>query len=139
MENRYDTIMVINPIWKHRLNSNMIKWLMSKSDCTLEDISNGLGCGLPYANNKLHRNSFSIRDLIIVAHMCGYSLGFIGDDLHSNEIVKIDAEEYLSVMDPDALSRLSEHTKKTKSMKQVEYDELKKVLEKMKTKYELKD
>ena len=60
--------------WETRKKSNLIKWLLEKSDVDLENVASHLGYTTTYLNNKLFRNSFSFENILKVAELCGFTL-----------------------------------------------------------------
>ncbi len=48
--------------------SEKVKYMMNNFDLTLEDVSKYLGITTQSLRNNL--NSFSIKDLIIISHLC---------------------------------------------------------------------
>lgn len=136
-----ETISTVKSKWEDRPRSNIIKWLMDKSGRTLEEVAEGLGRSVPYLNNKIHRGSFSIDELIIVAYICGYNVTLTSNnpDEEEHSTYQIDVQEYFSNYDEDVLTRLHTYEKKLKDRRRAEYDELKAQLEKMKADYAFED
>ena len=114
---------------------------MDRSGCTMEDVATALGCSVPYLNNKLHRDSFSLDDMIIVAYICGYSMTFTSNDPEKRDLdtVQIDVKDYFAARDMEALDRLLLYEYEMKERKYLEYEELKAQLAKMKETYGFKD
>ena len=114
---------------------------MEKSGRSITDIAESLGCTVPYLNNKLYRDSFSLDDIIIIAYICGYVLTFTSNNPEAKErsTYQINVQDYFNSKDPEALKRLYEYEKKMKKKKKVEYENLKAQLEKMKTEYGFED
>ncbi len=135
------TIDVVGPKWENRPKSNIVKWLMDKSDLSLDDLAEALGYSPSYLNNKLHRDSFSLDDLIVVAYICGYSLTFTSNNLdqENQESYQIDVKEYFSASNADALMKIVEYEQNMKERKKAEYDELKAKLEKLKAEFGFED
>ncbi len=50
--------------------SEKVKYMMNNFDLTLEDVSKYLGITTQSLRNNLNRDSFSIKDLIIISHLC---------------------------------------------------------------------
>lgn len=136
-----DSVEMVSPTWENRPKSNMVKWLMEKSGRSLEDIAEGLGCSITYLNNKLHRDSFSLDDMIIVAYVCGYALTFTSNnpDDKDRSTFQIDVKDYFRARDTNALARLYEYEKRLKNQKKDEYEELKAKLAQMKAEYGFED
>lgn len=131
----------VSETWKDRPKSNIVKWLMDKSGRSLEEIAESLGCKPSYLNNKLHRDSFSLDDMIIVAYVCGYAITITSNNPDDEErsTFQIDVREYFGSSNPDALRNLYEYEKRMKIQKKAEYDALKARLEQMKTEYGFED
>lgn len=136
-----DTIETVSPTWESRPKSNIVKWLMDKSGRSLEDIAMALGCTTSYLNNKLHRDSFSLDDMIVVAYICGYALTFTSNNPDDKErsTFQIDVQDYFSSSNKDALERLYRCERQIKARKRAEYEALKTQLEKMKAQYGFED
>ena len=64
----------VSESWEDRPKSNIVNWLMDNSSRSLAEMVESLGCTTSYLNNKLHRDSFSLDDMIIVAYICGYAM-----------------------------------------------------------------
>ena len=113
---------------------------MSKSSKTTSDIATGLGCSKAYLNNKLHRNSFSLDDIIKVAYICGYSLTFTSNRPEENEhkSFQIDLGEYFK-HNKWALIRLFNYDQDEKEKRRAKYETLKSELEHMKKEYGFDD
>lgn len=127
----------VSQTWRNRPKSNIVKRLMEKSGRTLDEIAEGLGCSKSYLNNKLHRDSFSVDDLVIIAYICGYAVAFIakGADSDVQDQIQIDVEEYFSSYDDDALNRLKKHERGNR----LRYEELKARVAQMKAEYGFED
>ena len=59
-----ESVEPVSETWEDRPKSNIVKWLMDKSGRSLEEVAESLGCTTSYLNNKLHRDSFSLDDMI---------------------------------------------------------------------------
>lgn len=132
----------VNANWATRPKSNIIKYLMKKSEKTAEDISRCLGCSEAYLNNKLHRDSFSLDDIICVAYACGYILTFIpqdAPDVEEPDWFQINVQDYLYDGNKKALLHLWNYSYGERIRKKKEYDQLKEKLEQMKTEYGFED
>ena len=136
-----ESVEAVSETWEDRPKSNIVKWMMEKSGRTLADIAEGLNCTTSYLNNKLHRDSFSLDDLIIVAYICGYTMTFTSNnpDAKERSTFQIDVQEYFGSSNVEALERLYEYERRLKDRKKAEYDELKAKLEQMKTEYGFED
>ncbi len=135
------TVDVVSPKWENRPKSNLVKWLMDKSDISLDDLAAALGYSPSYLNNKFHRDSFSLEDLIVVAYICGFSLTFTSNnpDQEKQESYQIDVKEFFSASDADTLMKIVEYEQNMKKRKKAEYDELKAKLEKLKAEFGFED
>lgn len=62
--------------------SEKIKYIMSTFNLSLDETAKFLGITTQSLRNKLNRESFSIKDLVIISHMCTAELNikFIADD-----------------------------------------------------------
>ena len=60
--------------WDTRRKSNLIKWLMEKSDIEAPEMAAHLGYSKTYLDNKLQRNSFSFENILKAAEASGYTL-----------------------------------------------------------------
>lgn len=126
---------------EYTIFSDIVKWMMEKSGRTIADIAEALNCTTSYLNNKLHLDSFSLDDLIIVAYICGYTMTFTSNnpDAKERSIFQIDVQKYFGSSNVEALKRLYEYERRLKDRKKAEYDELKAKLEQMKTEYGFED
>ena len=136
-----ESVEPVSETWEDRPKSNIVKWLMDKSGRSLEEVAESLGCTTSYLNNKLHRDSFSLDDMIIVAYICGYAMTFTSNnpDDDKRSTFQIDVQEYFGSSNTEALRRLYEYEKRLKIKKKAEYDELKAKLEQMKAEYGFED
>ena len=136
-----ESVETVSPTWENRPKSNIVKWLMDKSGRTLDEVAMGLGCTTTYLNNKLHRDSFSMDDMIIVAYVCGYGVTFTSNNPEDKErsTYQIDVQDYFGASDPAALERLLKYEKRLKIQKKDEYEELKAKLAQMKAEYGFED
>jgi len=136
-----ESVEPVSSTWEDRPKSNIVKWLMYKSGRSLEEVAESLGCTTSYLNNKLHRDSFSLDDMIIVAYVCGYVMTFTSNNPDDEErsTFQIDVQEYFGSSNTEALRRLYEYEKRLKIKKKAEYDELKAKLEQMKAEYGFED
>ncbi len=129
------------PRWEDRQRSNIVKSLMEGTDLSLQDVADCLGKDVPYVNNKLFRNTFSIDEIIIIAYICGYTLTFTSNnpDEKEHKVLQLDLIKFFSEEDEDVLARLCEYEYRRKEKKRAEYNELKAQLEKMKKEYGFED
>ncbi len=135
------SVETVSPRWEDRPKSNIVKWLMDKSGRTLDEIAKGLGCTTTYLNNKLHRDSFSLDDMIIIAYICGYRVSFTSSnpDDKKHSTYQIDVLDYFGTSNTDAVERLLEFEKQQKIQKKDEYEELKARLAHLKEEYGFED
>lgn len=63
----------VNKTWATRCKSRLVKILMEAGCVDTKVVADKLRISTNYFNNKLHRNSWSLEDLIQVAETCGYS------------------------------------------------------------------
>lgn len=59
--------------WATRRKSRLVKILMEAGCADTKVIADKLGISTNYFNNKMHRDSWSLEDLVQVAETCGYS------------------------------------------------------------------
>lgn len=64
----------INEIWNEKPKSRLVRYLMGKEKLLSETVSRLLGTTKSYFDNKLHRNSFSLEDILLIAKYCGYDM-----------------------------------------------------------------
>lgn len=64
----------IKEIWKEKPKSRLVRYLMGKEKLLSENVSRLLGITKSYFDNKLHRNSFSLEDILLIAKYCGYDM-----------------------------------------------------------------
>lgn len=94
------TIPRTDPRYKNRPISGFLSWLLKHTHHKRSEIANFLDISEAQLNNKFNRNSFSIKELIILSKHCGYTLM-----LHS------DQDECIRV---DIFSKEGNHGKNTK-------------------------
>ena len=136
----------VSDIWGGRPKSRLVKWLMDKGDRTLSDIASCLGCSTAYLNNKLHRDSFSFEELLVIAYICGYVVTLISNDTKGAEDSKrepyqIDVMEHLRANQSNAklLDSLVQFKKDEEEKRYIEYKKLKEKVERMKAEYGYQD
>lgn len=136
-----DTVGTVSTTWEERPRSNIVKWLMDKSGRSLEDIAAGLGCSVSYLNNKLHRDSFSLDDMIITSYVCGFALTFTSNDQDESKrcTYQIDVIDYFGSRDEEALARLYAYEKGLREQKKAEYEKMKAQLAQMQEEYGFED
>lgn len=131
----------VSGIWSERPRSNLVKHLMGRSGKTKEEIAACLGVSTRYFNNKLHRDCFSLDEIIAVAYVCGYLMMFRGNNPKAQEqdSFQIDVQEYFAARDRETLLRLYQHDEWIREKKKAEYDDLRVRLEQMKAAYSFED
>lgn len=99
--------------------SEKVKSMMTNFDLTLEDVSKYLGITTQSLRNKLNRDSFSIKDLIIISHLSKATLSIQFEDKTIKPIIfKLDdlpSEDYdrLKQLDYKSIQSTFERLKKT--------------------------
>ncbi len=88
-----------NPRWSTRRNSYFVKWVMLQSGVSAEVIAEYLDVSVGVFQNKLNRNSFSFRELIIIAFACDFSF-YIADNNGGN-VRRFAVQEELGVTSDD--------------------------------------
>lgn len=142
--NHIEGVPSIEPVsktWVHRQKSNIVKWLMSISTRSLEEVAAGIGCTEAYLNNKLQRDSFSVEDIIIIAYICGFGLTFtsITPDIEKRATYQIDVQEFFRLTHGPTLKKLLAYDKDLKERKKKDYEMLKIQLERMKAEFGFED
>lgn len=108
MDDGIEEIKTADGTWKNRERSNLILWLLSKSNVDRAHLAEYLGTSLNYFSNKLYRNAFSIEDLVTAADVCGFNLLLESRSDHSkyklspayfglDRIIKIKRSEYVKL------------------------------------------
>ena len=115
----------------------IIKKMAEESDTSIETLAEYLDCKPQSLRNKMFRDSFSIDDLLIVAHACNFSV--ILRNNKTNEDSEIDFVGFFRPMMDEVLIRASELDNRAKKEKREEYEKLKARLEKMKSEYGFDD
>ena len=47
------SVELVNDIWRSRRKSNLVKWLMAKSNVSMDEMASYLDCSKQYLNNKV--------------------------------------------------------------------------------------
>lgn len=72
--------------------SAMVRSMKQTAGITSKDLAVALNTTRPYIDNKLHRNSWSLEDILIVANVCKvdllYSSGILGFRDHNGNWVE---------------------------------------------------
>lgn len=118
---------------KDKTKTALIKKMLNDSGTSVETLAKYLDCKPQSLRNKMFRNSFSIDDLIICAHVCNFSVVLKNNATNADAV--IDIVEFFKPLHDDVLVRISDLDKKSKVAKRVEYDRLKAELDRMKTEY----
>ena len=129
-------IELVSGTWEKRKKTNLIKWMMIKSNITVDKLAEFLGCSKQYLNNKFNRDSFSIDDLVIVADACNYTIAFLEND-GSNQC-RVSPENFFGE-ESDTWERISMLKNECKDNKRAEYEQKKAELEHMKKVYGFED
>lgn len=108
----------------------LIKKMLDDSNTSIDTLAKYLDCKPQSLRNKMFRNSFSIDDLIICAHVCNFSVVLKNNATNVDAV--IDIVEFFKPLDDDVLVRISDLDKESKAAKRAEYDRLKAQLDKMK-------
>ena len=132
---------LINDSFDNRPRSNLVKWMMEKSNKTVDDLAECLGCTTTFINNKLHRGTFSFDDLIMIAYICGFFITITDNNPDEEErcTYQIDVKDYFRNYNKDALEQLFAYEERVRKQQKAEYDKLKAKLEKMKEEYGFED
>ncbi len=136
-----ESVGAVSGTWSGRPRSNLVKHLMDTSGKTKDEIAACLGITTRYFNNKLHRDCFSLDEIIAVAYVCGYLMVFRGNDPKAQEqrSFQISVHEYFAARDREALLRLYEHDEWVREKKKAEYDDLKARMERIRAEYRFED
>lgn len=123
--------------------SEKVKYIMSTFNLSLEETAKFLGITTQSLRNKLNRESFSIKDLVIISHICTAELNirFLANDeihpivfeyeslpkedldrIHELEIEKMqyaleNLEDTLSKLSPEAQQRIMQYLKSLATLK----------------------
>ena len=127
---------LVSGTWEKRKKTNLIKWMMIKSNITVDKLAEFLGCSKQYLNNKFNRDSFSIDDLVIAAYACNYTIALLEND-GSNQC-RVSPENFFGE-ESDTWERISMLKNKCKDDKRAEYEQKKAELERMKKVYGFED
>ena len=123
---------IVSGTWENRKKTNLIKWMMLKSNVNVDALAEYLGCTKQYLNNKFNRDSFSIEDLIIAAYACNFTLALLENEGKCKCRVKL--EDFFNT-DSEVLNRITKIKNSDKESKRVEYEQKKAELERMKKEY----
>ena len=135
-EKKIPSVELISEIWENRRKSNLVKWLMVRSNLSMDEMAEYLGCSKQYLNNKFSRDCFSVEDTIIAAFACECQLAVLGGD--GKTIHRLDPEEFLA-KDEETWARVLELKEKSADNRRAEYEHKKAELERMKREYGFED
>lgn len=130
---------IVSETWKNRPKANIVKWLMQRSNTTLDAIAQYLNCSAHYLNTKLSRDSFSFDDLIVIAYACGFTFVLTNNKNESTESFRVDLIDFFKNSDDKVLERISKIEENEQRAKRREYEKKKAELEKMRTEYGFED
>jgi len=134
--------------WNNRPKSYLVKWLMLYGNVACDEAAIALNISKSYFNNKLNRNTFSFEDIVAIAHLCGYEIGFKAyddsiDEDHSAFVatpkIFCDNEIYERINKIYELREEKIRKDEEKLHHQKEYLRMKQELAEYKTKYGIKD
>ena len=114
------------------------KVVYEKAGLSSKEMACYFGCSKEYLSNKLHRDSFSIDDLIIAAFASDYVITFIKKDENEAQI-EIDAIDFFTGYDDETAERIMSLKKNKRQKKKEEYILKKAELERMKAEYGFED
>ena len=136
-----ESVGTVKDTWEDRPRTNLVKWLMEKSGKSVEEIASAMGRSVAYLNNKIHRGTFSLDEVIFISYICGFAITMTSNDPDAKDLpsYQIDVYEYFHKYDEEALKRLYEYEKKMRDQKKEEYEKLKDQLEKMKEQFGFED
>lgn len=85
---RFGQIPLMDSKWKDRPLSNLVKWMMVQGDIDANRVSEYLGISRNYFDNKMHRNSFSVYDILKISEICNCLIEFtsLRRDYYDEEI-----------------------------------------------------
>ncbi len=135
-EKKIPSVGLVNEIWDKRRKSNLVKWLMAKSNVSMEEMADYLDCSKQYLNNKFSRDCFSMEDTVIAAYACDCTLAVMSND--GRNIQRLDPEEFLSG-DEEAWKRVTALRDKSVRNRRAEYEQRKAELERMRREYGFED
>ena len=129
------SVELVNDIWRSRRKSNLVKWLMAKSNVSMDEMASYLDCSKQYLNNKFSRDCFSVEDTMIAAYACDHQLGLLADD---GSIYRLDPEDFIGT-DRENWQRVRELKEKSADLRRAEYEAKKAELERMRMEYGFED
>lgn len=116
---------IMTETWRERKKSNLVKWLMSRFDLigNTDFAAEIVGCSVQYFNGKLHRDSFSIDDIIALTEATDLTICFL--DKNGNPVNKISAYEWFDGYKEDYIQWLNNFKDKQDKFEYDQYLELK--------------
>lgn len=123
---------IVSETWEKRKKTNLIKWMMMKSDVSVDRLAEFLGCSKQYLNNKFNRDSFSIDDLVIAAYACNFTITLLENA--GNSKCRINPEDFFNA-EPKVWNRISSIMNSDRESKRAEYEQKKAELERMKEEF----
>ncbi len=123
---------IVSGTWENRKKTNLIKWMMLKSDVSVDRLAEFLGCSKQYLNNKFNRDSFSIDDLVIAAYACNFTITLLENA--GNSKCRINPEDFFKA-EPKVWNRISSIMNSDRECKRAEYEQKKAELERMKEEF----
>lgn len=87
--------------------SKFVRFMMENSDTKQKVAAECIGCSIGTFRNKLTQNRFSLKDLIILAELCGYHLALVPNYKENpTEILSVD--DYIETEDRIAIKKYQE-------------------------------
>ncbi|MGB4660187.1 MAG: hypothetical protein WBI07_13480 [Mobilitalea sp.] len=77
----------------------LIRELLKTHKVSIAIVSEALECTQQSLRNKLTRDSFSIKDLLIISGLCGFTLGLINDSDIDVEPILLNISDYLTLQE----------------------------------------
>lgn len=125
-------------LWKKRPKSLLVKELMEHSGCSPLDFSEILDCSENYFNLKLSRESFSLKEILVLLYASNLTVCLVNNN-DGTTWKMISSKEWY----PEETERFDELKKQKQKQeyekKHSEYEKLKTELETMKELYGFKD
>ena len=120
--------------WKNRRKSWIMKWLLYFAEKKDQDAAAVLGISRSYFDNKLHRNSFSFEDILILSELAHINIAFV-DERSGIIIDQIDFDKWFEDK-PEVTLNIEEYRKLERNkqyqlylQKKAELEELEKTLD----------
>lgn len=87
--------------------SDLIKDLLKNNSVSIKEVSEALGCTQQSFRNKLTRESFSIKDLMIISSLCHMYLGILSENNENVKPIIFYLKDYLTQEELDRCSKVS--------------------------------